>query len=82
MITKVNSGERGKLCELELEDKLNQINKRKGFKLVYDRLQKNKISLVGHNMLLDTLFLVSNLGESLPNSLKELKQLFRTKYGR
>ena len=60
---------------------MTSLNKKKGFRLIFERLQKRKLSLVGHNMLLDTLYLVNHLGETLPNTLKEFKQIIQTNYG-
>jgi len=82
MISKLSPEERMLKVSQEYEEKIQALNKRKGFRLVFEKIQQKKLTLVGHNMFLDSLYLINNLGETLPNSLKELKQIIQTNYGK
>jgi poly(A)-specific ribonuclease len=77
MIKKVEENERQALLDAELGKKLEEVNKKKGVKKIFDALVKKKSVLVGHNFALDLLFTMSHFGEQLPATLKEWKTLLK-----
>ena len=41
---------------------------------------KNKKILIGHNMSLDLMFIISNLGDTLPNAYQDFKNMIKEKF--
>jgi hypothetical protein len=53
------------------------LNTKKGFRRIFNALLKKKGALVGHNCIIDILFLISHFGDPLPNNIYEMKNLIR-----
>lgn len=69
--------EKLKHLELYKKERLHQINQRRGFRRIFERLTQKRAFIVGHNMIHDVLFLISHFGDPLPNTVKEFKSLLR-----
>lgn len=76
LLTKVNKEEKEKMLKEEIENQLNLLSTtQKGAKNIYDALIEKKSILVGHNISLDILFLLSHFGPQLPTSYLSFKNL-------
>lgn len=78
LFTKVENEERQYMINIEVGDKMNEIQKKKGFKKIWDALIKKKGTVVGHNCSLDLFFMISHFGDPFPNNLKEWKILIKS----
>jgi poly(A)-specific ribonuclease len=78
MISKLTEEEKKFKLELELGEKLKELKVKKGIRNIFEALIKSKKILVGHNCCLDLLFTISHLGDPLPNSLKEYKDMLKS----
>ncbi len=77
LISKYDHKEKLKQLEQYKSDKIKEINQRKGFRRIFEKLIEKRAFLIGHNMIHDLLFLISHFGDPIPNSLKEFKTLLR-----
>lgn len=77
MLSKLNEEERKIKIELDIGVKIQEINRKKGIKNIFEALIKKKVFFVGHNCTLDILFTISHFGDPLPPSLKEFKDLLK-----
>jgi hypothetical protein len=75
--TKVVEAEKQKRLEAELGTKLRELNARKGFRRIFEALLKRKAVLIGHNFIIDILFIISHFGDQIPNNFYEFKTLLR-----
>ena len=57
--------------DIDLGDKLKDLNKKKGVRNIFEAITKKKSTFVGHNCNLDLMFTISHLGDPLPSTLKE-----------
>ena len=81
LLTKVNDEERKKMFKEDTEKQLHYLTTtQKGAKNIYDALINKKSILVGHNISLDILFLISHFGVDLPKSYIEFKELIRNSF--
>lgn len=71
-IIKVDKEKRSELLTKEIEKNLKELDKAKGVKQIYDALIKKKAMIIGHNMSLDLVFVISHFGD-LPLSYKQFK---------
>jgi poly(A)-specific ribonuclease len=78
MISKLTEEEKKFKLELELGEKMKELKVKKGIRNIFEALIKSKKILVGHNCCLDLLFTISHLGDPLPNSLKEYKDMLKS----
>lgn len=87
-ITKVSSKERERLMNSYFQTEVNElVDSRKGAKRILDELQKYKSRILGHNCILDFIFLLSHFDE-LPRDSKGFKrhlgsmfrEIYDTKY--
>jgi hypothetical protein len=78
MLSKLNEEERKFKLELELGEKMRELRVKKGIRNIFEALVKYKKTLVGHNCSLDLLFTISHLGDPLPSSLKEFKEMLKS----
>ena len=76
-ISKVDYHEKVKQLEFYKNEKLKEINQRKGFRRVFEKLIEKRVYLIGHNMIHDLLFLISHFGDPIPNTLKDFKTQLR-----
>ena len=78
MISKLDEEEKKLKLDIEIGDKLRDLHNKKGARNIFEALIKSQKILVGHNCSLDLLFTISHLGDPLPNSLKEFKELLKS----
>lgn len=64
--------------EAELGNKLKELNVKKGFRRIFESILRKKSVLVGHNCIIDILFVISHFGDPLPNNFYEFKNLLRS----
>jgi hypothetical protein len=65
------------MIEAELGNKLKDLNARKGFRRIFESLLRKKSVLVGHNCIIDILFVISHFGDPLPNNFYDFKNMLR-----
>lgn len=77
MISKLDDNEKKKKIEDAHSSRVNEVNKKKGVKRLFEAIIRKRSVLVGHNFNLDVLFIISHFGDPLPASLKEYKELLK-----
>ena len=78
IINKVKNEEhRKQLLQEDIAKKLEHLEKRKKVKRIYDALLRKKSVVVGHNFILDLLFLISHFGKPLPDYYLQFKVMVR-----
>src|SRR5690348_2587548 len=75
--TKVNESERQALIENDTASRLKEIEKRKGFRKIFEAMIRKKAVFIGHNCIIDLLFTISHFGDQLPNTLNEFKNMLK-----
>ena len=73
----MDHSEKCKKLDLYKNEKIKEINQRKGFRRVFEKLIEKRAFMIGHNMIHDLLFLISHFGDPIPNSLKDFKTMLR-----
>jgi hypothetical protein len=73
----LDHSEKCKKLDLYKNEKIKEINQRKGFRRVFEKLIEKRAFMIGHNMIHDLLFLISHFGDPIPNSLKDFKTMLR-----
>jgi hypothetical protein len=76
-ISKLDYSEKAKQLDHYKKEKISQLNQKRGFRRIFEKLTQKRAYLIGHNMIHDVLFLISHFGDPLPNSVKELKTVLR-----
>jgi hypothetical protein len=74
--TKVTEEERNEKLNQEVGLKLKELEKKKGFRRVFEALANKKV-FIGHNCIIDLFFTISHFGDQLPNTLTEMKTLMK-----
>ena len=75
LLTKIRDKEhKAQLLKEETMKRLDRLHMRKGVKLIYDELINSNKIIIGHNISLDILFMISHLGEELPSDYNEFKE--------
>jgi len=77
MISKLDEEEKKFKLDLEVQDKMKEFNKKKGARKIFEAIVKRKCSIIGHNFTMDLLFTISHLGDPLPNTLKDFKDMLK-----
>lgn len=77
MISKLEESEKKTKIEELVSSRIDEVNKKKGVKKIFEAMIKRKSILVGHNFNLDVLFIISHFGDPLPPTLKEYKELLK-----
>jgi len=76
LLSKYDSKEKKEqLLKKDIEKQLYKLERKKGVKNIYDAIIQYKKRLIGHNNSLDILFIISHLGEKLPDDYQEFKGL-------
>ena len=70
LIKKVSNEEKVKKINLENENILNKIKHEKGIKILFEKIIEKKKKIVGHNCLVDILFIYNNFIETIPKDFK------------
>ena len=70
LIKKVSNEEKVKKINLENENILNKIKHEKGIKILFEKKIEKKKKIVGHNCLVDILFIYNNFIETIPKDFK------------
>ena len=70
LIKKVSNEEKIKKINLENENILNKIKHEKGIKILFEKIIEKKKKIVGHNCLVDILFIYNNFIETIPKDFK------------
>jgi hypothetical protein len=65
------------MIENDIGVKLKEIEKRKGFRKIFEALAQKKAVWVGHNCIIDILFTISHFGNQLPGSLNDFKTMLK-----
>jgi hypothetical protein len=78
MISKLDEEEKKLKLDIEMAEKMKEINRKKGVRKIWEAIVKKKGIFVGHNCNLDLLFTISHLGDPLPPTLKEFKELMKS----
>lgn len=76
-ISKLDYLEKVKQLELYKNEKIKEINKKKGFRRIFEKLIEKRAFMIGHNMIHDLLFLISHFGDPMPATLKDFKNQLR-----
>jgi poly(A)-specific ribonuclease len=70
LIKKVSNEEKVKKINLQNENILNKIKHEKGIKILFEKIIEKKKKIVGHNCLVDILFIYNNFIETIPKDFK------------
>ncbi len=70
LIKKVSNEEKVKKINLENENILNKIKHEKGIKILFEKIIEKRKKIVGHNCLVDILFIYNNFIETIPKDFK------------
>ena len=70
LIKKVSNEEKVKKINLENENILNKIKHEKGIKVLFEKIIEKRKKIVGHNCLVDILFIYNNFIETIPKDFK------------
>jgi poly(A)-specific ribonuclease len=78
MITKCDEETKKLRIQKDLEDKVLEVRKAKGFRSIFEAIVSNKKIVVGHNCMVDVNFVISHFGDQLPSNYNEWKKLIQS----
>ena len=88
LIKKVSNEEKVKLINLENKNIFDKIKHEKGIKILFEKIIEKKKKIIGHNCLVDILFIYNNFIETIPKDfnvflmklLNNFNEIYDTKF--